>query len=900
MIVRDISYDGFKRESRSWLSSVVQNYYPREIDAIYSGILRNVLEDSGLEETGRDDMRRILYLIACTKESLPMDSMSRLLKIDSIDRVKAALRPLRSVLQVTAENGLVSALHPSFPAYILDASRSTKYCCDPKVYGQNMAQHCFRIFRDVQPQFNICGLPSSYIPDNKVHGIEERVYNAIPNDLFYAAQHWAVHVKHANRSLVALEELEDFLFNRLLLWMEVMKLKKCARAMPDIIDLIKDRSGLGNTLYSMELRALIHDAWLFTTAFAFGAVSDSTPHIYISMLLFWPNSNPISKYYARRIKKTMRISGTAIAQRQYTLLATWCFDSITQTPIYSPDGSQIAIAVGEKVLLIMMRFYASSSPPTAPTSSQVRMTDLFDVNSVAFSPNGAHIVSGSRDDNVYIWDYSNGGCIRGPLTGRHGPIIEDAESCQVLNALLPSTSDISFRSMDTSADGAHIATGLTDDTICIWRLEQGQWSPAVLGLPSGKYTCPTHNPFSSVSFSPCGSHLISSSSDGNLHLWDIQTKKLVLGPLHGHTDFITSVSFSPNSVYVISSSHDKTIRVWDIRVRQLEPDPLEGLTGSVTSVEFSPDGTEIFSGSVDQTVRIWDVKKGQLVRGPFKNPHGDNLLIAYSRDRTLIICSSRNGFTLLDAQTGDIAFGPFHSNQTIQSAVSSPDGAYIILALVRNTIRVLKADTGEIIMDILASTGDRCDWLTSAVPSPDGTCIAAGSIRSSFSIYDSQSGGLLRGPYLGHNNGARSLAFSPDSTHIVNGSFSTISVQDAKGGELVLGPLEGHKGWVQVVGYSPDGTQIVSGARDHTICVWDAQTGRLTIGPVKWHTAPVRSVGFSPDGRYIASGSDDGTMRVTDISKEWKCILRSKKGWLRLDFADARIGESWTESYRTK
>ncbi|CAE6467898.1 unnamed protein product [Rhizoctonia solani] len=690
-----------------------------------------------------------------------------------------------------------------------------------------------------------------------------------------------------------------------------------------------------------------------------------------------------------------------MTQRQYALLATWCFDNATQTPVYSPDGSQIAIAVGEKVLLLSASTGRMILPPFVGHSDTVLCISFSpdgahivssshdesirvwstgggrtvvgpmqrhtgSINSVAFSPNGARIVSGSQDDNVYIWDSSNGACIRGPLTGRHGPIIEvqyspdgrqiitcgwngiaiwDAESCQVLNAFLPSVNDISFRSMDISPDGAHIAAGLTDDTICIWSLEQGQWSPAVLGLPVSKSTRPTHNPFSSVSFSPRGSHLISSSSDGNLCLWDIQTRKLVLGPLHGHTDFITSVSFSPNSAYVISSSHDKTIRVWDTRVRQLEPKPLEGLTGSVTSVEFSPDGTEIISGSADQTVCIWDVKKGQLVRGPFKNPHGDNLSITYSHGRTLIICSSRNGFTLLDPQTGDIAFGPFHSNQTIQSAASSPDGAYIILALVGNTIRVLKADTGEIIMDILASTSDRSDWLVSAMPSPDGTCIAAGSIRSSFSIYDSQSGNLLWGPYLGHTNGTRSLAFSPDSTHIVNGSFSTISVQDAKSGEVVLGPLEGHKGWVQVVAYSPDGTQIVSGARDHAICVWDAQTGRSTIGPVKWHTAPVRSVGFSPDGRYIASGSDDRTMRVTDVSKEWKCIdepltptgcdwelntdgwvvdargdwlvwvppelrpvlmwprtkiLRSKKGWLRLHFADARIGESWTKSYRTE
>ena len=83
---------------------------------------------------------------------------------------------------------------------------------------------------------------------------------------------------------------------------------------------------------------------------------------------------------------------------------------------------------------------------------------------------------------------------------------------------------------------------------------------------------------------------------------------------------------------------------------------------------------------------------------------------------------------------------------------------------------------------------------------------------------------------------------------------------------LALQQLKGHDDCVQSVAFSPDGSRIVSGSYDKTIRVWDASTGIEMLPPLRGHDDYVRSVAFSPDGSKIVSGSFDKTIRVWDAS----------------------------------
>ena len=98
---------------------------------------------------------------------------------------------------------------------------------------------------------------------------------------------------------------------------------------------------------------------------------------------------------------------------------------------------------------------------------------------------------------------------------------------------------------------------------------------------------------------------------------------------------------------------------------------------------------------------------------------------------------------------------------------------------------------------------------------------------------------------------------------IVSGSLDrTVRLWDAGSGQPIGQPLLGHTDGVRAVAFSPDGKRIVSGSLDRTVRVWDAVTGQALGQPVTGQTDAVFSVAFSPDGARIVSASADGTLRL--------------------------------------
>src|SRR5262245_2302458 len=282
-------------------------------------------------------------------------------------------------------------------------------------------------------------------------------------------------------------------------------------------------------------------------------------------------------------------------------------------------------------------------------------------HSVAFSPDGRTLASGSYDKTVKLWD---------------------AKTRQELATLKGHKSNVT--SVAFSPDGRTLASGSGDSTVKLWDAKTGQ-ELATLNGQAGRV--------SSVAFSPDGRTLASGSEDGTVTLWDAKTGA-EQATLKGSVVTVSSVAFSPDGRALAGGTGDKRVKLWDAKTGQ-ELATLKGDVVSVWSVAFSPDGRTLASGSDDSTVKLWDAKTGQeltTLKG-----HGDFVYsVAFSPDgRTLASGSDDSMVKLWDAKTGWELATLIGHGESVLSVTFSPDGRTLASGSGESTVKLWDGKPGQ-------------------------------------------------------------------------------------------------------------------------------------------------------------------------------------------------------------
>jgi WD40 repeat protein len=404
-----------------------------------------------------------------------------------------------------------------------------------------------------------------------------------------------------------------------------------------------------------------------------------------------------------------------------------------------------------------------------------------EVISVAFSPDGKTIVSGSWDGTIRLWD-SSGNAIGQPFKGHENRV----------------------NSVAFSPDGKTIISGGEDGTIRLWDSSGNPISQPLKGHENAVF---------SVAFSPDGKTIVSGSWDGTIRLWD-SSGNAIGQPLKGHEDGVNSVAFSPDGKTIVSGSWDGTIRLWDSSGNAIGQ-PLKGHEGWVNSVAFSPDGKTIVSGSADKTLRLWDTS-GNPIGQPFKGHKGGVEAVAFSPDGKTIVSGSDDKTLRLWDLSGKPIGQPFegHTN-VVMSVAFSPDGKTIASGSYGGKIRRWDLSGNPIGQPFKGHE----DGVNSVAFSPDGKMIVSGGWDRTIRLWDS-SGNVIGQPFKGHEDGVSSVAFSPDGKTIVSGGYDKTIRLWNRAGNPIGQPVKGHEDSVFSVAFSPDGQTLVSGGKDGTIRLW--------------------------------------------------------------------------------
>jgi WD40 repeat protein/class 3 adenylate cyclase len=488
---------------------------------------------------------------------------------------------------------------------------------------------------------------------------------------------------------------------------------------------------------------------------------------------------------------------------------------------FSPDGKWIATAAGDDLARIW------------DVSTGEELFELTghhdDVFHIEFSPDGSRLATVSPDGTAKVWD---------ALTGKELLTVDQGDGARPYW--------VTF-----SPDGSQIAVANTADTsqgwASIWDAVTGE---LLLALPHQNAY------FASVSFSPDGTHLLTTSDDGAVRVWDVNDGKELL-TLYGQTANVANAAYSPDGTRVVTTTGNNQVKVLEAATGR-ELLTVAGHSRGVRTVGFSPDGARIVTASDDGTARVWNISPGRefltMVNGPaITHPIGASL--AYNPDGTrLAVSYSDPTARVWDATTGKLLLSLAGHTDAVNHIAYNLDGTRIATAARDGTAKIWDANSGK---ELLTLSGHK-DWVLGVAFSPDGARIATCSFDGTAMVWDLQTGEKVL-TLNGHRDWVVSVVFSPDASRIAASSFDTTArVWDAVTGKELL-TLTGHTGTVRQVVFSPDGTRLATSSFDGTVRVWDAVSGDelFTLpGPI---TGLFRVV-FSPDGKTIATAGSDATL----------------------------------------
>jgi WD40 repeat protein len=475
------------------------------------------------------------------------------------------------------------------------------------------------------------------------------------------------------------------------------------------------------------------------------------------------------------------------------------------------------------------------------------------VQSVAFSPNGRMLASGSKDGTVKLWDAAGGREL----------------------ATLPGHKD-QVRIVAFSPDGKLLATGSDWWTqpglpgeVKLWDLAT-QREVAALGRHSAA--------INAVSFSPDGTMLATSSEDNTVRLWDVARRKQI-ATLRGSSDGVNSVAFSPDGRLLAGGSGDGTLQVWRVSTRQ-EVARVQGeLRTPILTVAFSSNSQILATGENDGMVHLWNATAARVV-ATLKGHHGKVLCVAFSPDgRTLATASLDETVKLWDVATQrEVTVLKGHGG-AVSCVAFSPNGARLATSSWNGTVKLWDRAVKP---DISCLQGHKA-VVGSLAFSPGGRLLATSSYDDTVSLWDvttMREVGVLK---TDRRSSGR-VAISPDGKILASAGRSIGGLDMA--GEVRLWDLidkrelvtlMGHKKPILWVTFSPDGKILATGSQDKTIKLWDVAAAK-ELATLEGHLAPVGNVAFSPDGRTLATASWDKTVRLWDLrTKRAVAILQTQR-----------------------
>jgi WD40 repeat protein len=505
------------------------------------------------------------------------------------------------------------------------------------------------------------------------------------------------------------------------------------------------------------------------------------------------------------------------------------------------------------------------------------------INTAAFSPDDASLVTGdqsgrmqvldartgevqhiyqrfrSRSGSLQLLDIKNGGPQNGqapeevPVVSIHfkppaGKQVAAAYEDGEIPVFDPNTGSISSplstvsrpNAFGFSTTGSLLAAGNKDGLVSIWNLSNNK----ILSPASHR------GGVLAMAFGP-GNRLLTSGNDKKVNMIGLLSGKQLFSILTQSP--VRDLAFSPDGSWFVTAADDHRIRIWDTE------DGSERLSmtqdGAVSKVVVSPDGQWIASTGDDRTARVWDAVTGaQVYQIPLTASGAEP---AFSRDGSYLVSTDQKGkiniwnMSMLGARKDSVQF-----NGMLNNIQYSPSGDRLAVAG-KNGVWLLNLDPAT---DAIPRTSDSPNLpFKSSVDnisfSPDSKYLGISTEGKELALYDSSTNRMLaKGNWP---NLLKSIAFTPDSQKFIASDGSGgIQAWDVPGWQ----PVEdaGQK-YPQADSLAGSSDYLALGMQD-TINILGANGG----GNIPAMEAPGETtlLAFNKDGSWLASTNSSGKIQL--------------------------------------
>ncbi|KAI3338745.1 hypothetical protein F4824DRAFT_74847 [Ustulina deusta] len=672
----------------------------------------------------------------------------------------------------------------------------------------------------------------------------------------YACAYWIDHLSaiescHDGVGFGDIGKINRFLEKQVLYWLEAMSLME---SIPEAIAMLM---GLESAIVRDKqhdeqrnlLSSIVYDAKRFTLAFK--SITEIYPlQIYNSALLFSPAKSTIRNGFSKEIPAWVQNQRLPVLEENWTpYLHTLEGHTRTVCSVaFSPDGSLLASGSWDHTVRLWN--------PITGAALHTLEGHLGSVRDMAFSPNGVELAScvynwvGQIDPGpVRVWDPTSGTAIHKLGADVRG-----------------------FVKLVFSADGNQIVSGSVDNTVYVWDAAKGTVRH-ILKCDGNLFgiTC--------LAFSPDGSQLAAGLREFSagldkvrddpslyMYLWDLSTGKR-LHLMNGHVGGVRTLSFSPNGKQLASGSEDGVIQLREPTRGRL----LYTLTGDgpIKALAFSPDSRRL--ASLSKTIQLWDPTTGVAQQTLQDHSGRYEYLLKFSPDGSTLACASGNILLLYDSVAGTMLHMLEGHSDTICALAFSPNGRQLASASGDGTVRLWDPTAKALPLHQKANLGT----VDEVIFSSDGNRLASLTIIREIQLWDLATGAELCNIAADSIHKPHIIAFSPNGEELVSGSYDgSVCIWDPVTGAALKrlshpdGPVAFNKyAWRQCLALSPNVSSPVNEpyGRGCAIRLWDYTTG-VRLHRLEGHTSNVIGLVFSPDGSRLASRSRDRTIRLWDTA----------------------------------